>query len=233
MSLTALDRRGDLRTQGKLHGEELSQAVAAKLEEDIVLGRLHPRERLIEEDISERFSVKRHIARQALVELERLGLVERVRNRGAVVRLYSAEEVEEINAVRELLESHAATLIPLPLPEAEFAELEAIQCRHSGAVEAGDRRTVFRANIDFHTALFAHCGNRALIEVINSFAQKSHAYRSILVNNKEYLLWAAGAHKEMIAALREGNRPKLVDLCRAHLAPAKNRYIETYRSRFD
>ncbi|MCP3055496.1 GntR family transcriptional regulator, partial [Aurantimonas sp. LRZ36] len=65
--------------------------IAAALEEEIVFGRLHPRERLIEEELASRFEAKRHIVRQALVELERLGLVERVRNRGAVVRLYSAE----------------------------------------------------------------------------------------------------------------------------------------------
>lgn len=233
MGLTAPDMHGNVEKPGRLHGDDLSHAVAGKLEEDIVFGRLHPRERLIEEELSERFLVKRHVVRQALVELERLGLVERARNRGAVVRLYSAEEVEEINAVRELLESHAAALIPLPLPEADVAKLEVIQRGHSEAVEAGDRRIVFRANIEFHKALFAHCGNRALVEVIDSFAQKSHAYRSIFINDKDYLLWAASAHWAMIAALREGDRARLVDLCRAHLAPAKNRYIETYRSRFE
>ncbi|MEP0509473.1 MAG: GntR family transcriptional regulator, partial [Aurantimonas coralicida] len=195
-------------------------------------GRLHPRERLIEEDISSRFQAKRHVVRQALIELERLGLVNRVRNRGAVVRLYSEAEVEDINAVRELLESHAASLIELPMSDEAIAELEAIQDRHSAAIEAEDRRGVFRSNIEFHQALFAHCGNAALIEAINSFAQKSHAYRSIFVNDRGYLLWAANAHREMIAAIRSQNRAELIALCRAHLAPAKNHYIEMFRTRF-
>ncbi|PRD40608.1 GntR family transcriptional regulator [Phyllobacterium phragmitis] len=213
-------------------GEEASLEIASQLEEDIVFGRLHPRERLIEEEISSRFAAKRHVVRQALVELERLGLVDRVRNRGAVVRLYRAEEVEDINAVRELLESHAAFLIPLPMPETAIAELEAIQDRHSRAIQEEDRRGVFRSNIEFHQALFAHCGNAALIEAINSFAQKSHAYRSIFVNDKAYLQWAAGAHLAMIEAIRTQNRNELISLCRAHLAPAKNHYIEMFRSRF-
>jgi len=57
--------------------------VANALEEEIVLGWLQPRERLIEEDIASRFEVKRHVVREAIAELERMGLVERVQNKGA------------------------------------------------------------------------------------------------------------------------------------------------------
>jgi len=223
-------------TVGRIAGassEELAAEVAMRLEEEIVLGRLHPRERMIEEDLARRFDVKRHIVRQALAELEHLGLVERIRNRGSVVKLYEAREVEEINAVRELLEGHAASLIPLPLPASAIAELRSLQETHAEAVEAGDGRRVFRANIAFHQALFSHCGNSKLIETINLFNQKSHAYRSIFVNDRAYLRWAAAAHVEMIEAIEAGDRDLLVRLCREHLAPAKNYYIATRRSRFD
>ena len=213
-------------------GGDLVQGVAARLEEAIVFGRLHPRERLIEEELAQELGVKRHVVRQALADLEHLGLVERVRNRGAVVKLYEAQEVEDINAVRELLEGHAASLIALPLPDASLARLGSLQREHAGAVEASDRRRVFRANIAFHDALFAHCGNAALIEAIGTYAQKSHAYRSIFVGDRDYLRWAAGAHLEMVEAIARGDRARLVRLCREHLAPAKDRYIATWRSRF-
>lgn len=222
----------DDKPAAKKSGENLAQAVATSLEEDIVFGRLHPRERLVEEDLTERYQVKRHIIRQALVILERLGLVERIPNRGAVVRLYSVDEVEQINDVRELLESHAAELIPLPLLDADIELLESIQQRHAEAVETGDQRQVFRTNLAFHSTLFSLCGNQALVEAIKDFAQKSHAYRSIFVNDKAYLQWAANAHAAMVEALKKEDRPALIELCRNHLAPAKNRYIETYRSRF-
>lgn len=216
-----------------LSGDDLVQDITARLEESIVFGRLHPRERLIEEDLAQHFAIKRHVVRQALVELERLGLVARMRNRGAVVKLYEAKEVEDINALRELLEGQAAALIPLPLPAEALTRLRDLQQRHAAAIEACDRREVFRANIDFHHALFSQCGNAAMIEAIAIFGQKSHAYRSILVNDRDYLRWAAGAHLEMVEAIEAGDRDRLVRLCRAHLAPAKNHYIATWRSRFD
>lgn len=223
------DAGGDGR--GPRGGDALVDEVAARLEEDIVFGRFHPRERLVEEELTRQLGVKRHVVRRVLIEMERLGLVERIRNRGAVVRFYQAKEVEDINAVRELIESHAAALIPLPLKPEAVEELRRLQKEHADAAEAGDRRGVFRRNIKFHEALFAHCGNSALIEAIKSFAQKSHAYRSIFVNDAEYVRWAARAHLEMVRAIESADRETLVRLCREHLAPAKNHYIETWRSR--
>src|SRR5450830_632256 len=94
---------------------DLEQAVRI-LEEEIVLGFLHPRERLVEDDLLERFGLKRHVVRQVLVELERMGLVERKRNIGALVKAYTAKEVEDLYAVRELLECQCVRLIRFPVP---------------------------------------------------------------------------------------------------------------------
>ena len=52
--------------------------VVGQLEEDIVFGRRRPRERLVEEDLVSQFGAKKHVIRQALVDLERMGLVERI-----------------------------------------------------------------------------------------------------------------------------------------------------------
>src|SRR5450631_4064783 len=50
-------------------------AIVAQLEEDIVLGYVHLRERLVEDALMERFSAKRYAVREALAQLARLGLV--------------------------------------------------------------------------------------------------------------------------------------------------------------
>ena len=50
--------------------------IARSLEEDIVLGRRQPRERLIEQDLCDRFDTHRGDVRLALFELEKKGLVD-------------------------------------------------------------------------------------------------------------------------------------------------------------
>lgn len=215
------------------NAEEVVRSITQLLEEEIVFCQLQPRQRLVEDEIAERFGIKRYLARQAIIELERLGLVERIRNRGAMVRLYSPREVNDIHAVRELLEVKAAELIPFPLDANALAELEALQARHAEGIVERDKRKVFYANIAFHRELFRHCANEALIEAIEIFAQKSHAYRSIFTSELEALQWAADEHRAMVEACRAGDRERLVTLCRDHLTPAKNRYIATWQSRFD
>ena len=115
--------------------------VAASLEEDIALGHLAPRERLVEEELAVRFKVKRHVIRQALIELDSMGIVVRQPNRGAAVKDFSAAEVEQLYLVRTLLETCAGKLIPLPAPSALIKELQSIHERHCAAVARGDLTT--------------------------------------------------------------------------------------------
>src|SRR5690606_8661346 len=93
------------------------ETVAAMLEEDIVLGVIHPCQRLVEDELMARFSVKRHVVRDALAKLEQMGLVERRRNVGAMVRGFEPREVCELYELRTLLECEAMRRIPLPVSD--------------------------------------------------------------------------------------------------------------------
>ncbi|MBN9440470.1 GntR family transcriptional regulator [Bosea sp. (in: a-proteobacteria)] len=216
----------------KAQTAERVRGVAATLEEEIVLGWLMPRERLIEEELAERLDVKRHVVREALAELERVGLVERVPNRGAFVKLLDPVEVRQIYLVREALETLAAEQIPLSAPDGLLSQLEKIQGVHSAAVASGDARAAFRANMIFHEALFAACGNPHLVELIQTMAQKVHGARSITAASAEHLALARDEHLGMIEAIKAGDRLRLVALCRKHLGPSRDAYIAAAEARF-
>ncbi|MGW9329823.1 GntR family transcriptional regulator [Bosea sp. NPDC055594] len=215
----------------KAQTAERVRGVAATLEEEIVLGWLLPRERLIEEELAERLDVKRHVVREALAELERVGLVERVPNRGAFVKLLDPVEVRQIYLVREALETLAAEQIPLSAPDGLLSQLEKIQGVHSAAVASGDARAAFRANMIFHEALFAACGNPHLVELIQTMAQKVHGARSITAASAEHLALARDEHLGMIEAIKAGDRVRLVALCRKHLGPSRDAYIAAAEAR--
>ena len=208
-----------------------AHSVAAALEEEIVLGWLLPRERLVEEELAARLAVKRHVVREALAELERVGLIERVPNRGAVVKRLDPVDVRQIYSVREALETLAARQIALPAPPALVERLSAIQAEHGAAVDRGDARAAFRANMAFHETLFGACGNPHLVELIQSMAQKVHGARSITAASAHHLARARDEHLQMIAALRAGDREALGGLCRQHLAPSLDAYLETIKPR--
>ena len=216
-----------------MHGtvESLTHVVE-QLEEDIVFGRLRPRERLVEEELVERFGVKRHIVRQGLVELERIGVVVRLRGKGARVCEFTPEEVEQLYAVRELLEARAANLLPLPADKELIKELTAIHRAHGKAVDLGDLRTIYRSNIRFHQVFYAACGNPYLSEAINLFAMKANVIRFYVGRDPRMFAGSREQHAQMIEALRTGRRGELVELCVQHLRPSPKAYIEAYRTLF-
>ena len=206
--------------------------IAKCLEEDIVLGRRQPKERLIEQDLSDLFQTHRGDVRLALFELEKKGLVERIPNRGALVRGLTPLEVMEIYAVREELEVMAVHIIPFPVSRKDIERLEELQRQHTAAVAAGDLLTVFYSNLSFHQALFGLCGNACLIETIDWLAQKVYGIRSYANAFPESLERARRDHLDMIKALRGSRRDDLVALTRRHLKPSPEAYIEAYERRF-
>ncbi|MDO8877648.1 MAG: GntR family transcriptional regulator [Pseudolabrys sp.] len=206
--------------------------ITRKLEEDIVLGRRHPRERLVEQDLCVNFNTHRGDVRLALFELEKKGIVQRIPNRGAIVRDLTPREVTEIYGVREELEVMAVRILPFPVPAADIARLEALQHEHSKAVDAGDLLGVYYSNVHFHRALFGLCGNGCLIETIEYLAQKVSGIRSYAHANPAALNATRSDHVEMIEALRHSHRDDLITLTRRHLKPAAQAYISAYRLRF-
>lgn len=201
--------------------------VVSRLADDIVFRAYHPRERLVEDELMQRYDAKRHVVRQALAELERDGYVMRKPNSGAQVRALTAKDTRELYAVREILETSCARLIPLPVAPERLAPLEKIQREHGAAMKAKDVRAIFRANVAFHEAVFRLCDNDALVDAIVDFARRTHPVRLATLVTREYLEAAHKDHDDMLRALRKGDRAKLVALCAHHLKPALDAYLRT------
>ena len=104
---------------------------------------------------------------------------------------------------------------------------------HDAAVEAGDAKAVFRANFEFHEALFAACGNPYLAAAIDDFRRKTQVVWSYAIIRPEYFRNAQREHKAMLKAIRDGDRKKLIELCAQHLDISRNAYVETHRLRFE
>lgn len=211
--------------------QDALEAMVATLEEDIVFGRLHPRERLVEDDLMGRFAVKRHVVRDALAALDRLGLVERRKNVGAVVRSFSVQEVTELYEVRGMLETEGARRIDMQRVPAHLDTLIAIQQQHDTAVAAGDARTVFRVNVAFHRELFSLCSNLTLQKAIAEFARQTHPIRFASLVSPEYRERARLEHWRMIEALKAGDIDGLVALCASHLLPSRDAYLHEQQYR--
>ena len=202
------------------------QSVVRTLEVDIVLGRLFPRERLVEKQLASRFQTSRHVVRQALLELEIAGLIVRETNKGATVCEYSAEEVHQLYQMREIVERQAAMLIPLPVSDGQYEKLKRICDIHAAAIADSDMLEVVAANKEFHQVLYRLCGNPFLADVIDEMAKKSNLVRFTSSTDFERLKQARDDHYRILEALTGDDNETLADMCVKHLQPSRQMYLE-------
>jgi len=195
------------------------------LEADILFGKLKPRERLLEDEIIARYGGKRYMVRQALAELEKLGIVTRAPNRGAAVRDFSAREVEEICEIREVLQARAAARMPLPAAPDLIPTLTALQMQHDAAVRERDPNAIDRVNESFHRSFFEACGNRRLADAVAHYAYLSRAMRLYPLTDPVLLEQLRSEHWAMIRALEADDRDTLVRLVVEHIQHSKQLYL--------
>ncbi len=209
-----------------------AEALASTLEEDIVFGVYAPGSRLVEDRILERFSTSRYIVRSAFAELEARGLVLHVPNRGAQVVELTPDDVEELYAIREVLETSAARMTPLPAPAETLARLDAVRERHEAAMKQGDFRSVFRLNIEFHAIQYSTCPNRRLQEAIADYARKVHVIRAVKYGDSAHMAVVQKQHGDIVDALRGHDGDAYARCVRAHLPASSEAYRAAYAIKY-
>jgi DNA-binding GntR family transcriptional regulator len=137
--------------EGRL--DEETETLVDRLRRAITLGELLPNERLVELELSERYSVGRSAVRTALQELTKERLVEHVQNRGAKVRAFSREEAIEVLEVRQIVEALCAEKAAQAATSEDIARLKSIVDQMKVAVKLSDLSRYSELNEEFHSAI--------------------------------------------------------------------------------
>lgn len=198
--------------------------VAELIEADIIFGRYHPRERLVEDELVAATKAKRHVVRAALKELEARGLVVRKQNRGASVRELSSTEIDHIYEMRALLQAAAIDRLKLPVSVEFISELKTIHFEYVQAIGIADIKAVNKLNDKFHRKLFSACGNPNLADDIERYSGLVRVIRSHAIAVPTRLQKSRYEHEQMIEALERNDREKLRELCVGHLWGALDAY---------
>ena len=144
----------------------------AELRAAIVENRYPPGHRLVEQRIAAELGLSRTPVREALRLLEAEGLVVSERNRGAMVRLLSTTEVDDLYGLRIRLESYAVEVATERATEAELGELVDLADAF-GAIRASvdvasieGVRQLHEANRAFHDGILAAAQHRRLTAML-------------------------------------------------------------------
>src|SRR6201992_4081067 len=131
-------------------GEAARARAFAVLRQSILRGDRAPGPRLVEEDLAGTRGVTRQSLRAALLDLTAEGLVERIPNRGARVRVVTAEEAVAITECRMALEALCAAKAAERVSDDEAAQLRELGRDLESAVAEADPLKYSELNRELH-----------------------------------------------------------------------------------
>ncbi len=220
-------------TAPELMGSELSSAqrfpnslvgnIARDLADDIVAGRLRPGHDLNSVELARRFDTSRTPVREALLLLEKEGLVEIEMHRRPRVKRWSWSEICELYQVRATLAGLVAELIVKNAPEGDIDLLE-VQFRDQ--VEACEKRDVeayFRAMITVRDTEARLCGNSQLRQILEQLGLRVLQLRHYSVSTPEAMQEAAADYARILLAYHERDGELAVALSRSVVLRALER----------
>jgi DNA-binding GntR family transcriptional regulator len=192
----------------------LREQVVEQVKTAIIEGRLKPGDHMVEATLTKQLGVSRMPLREALILLEREGLVESFPNRGMFVRKFDLSDVSLIFSMRIALENFAADLIIKTLDESDFARLETLIEEQRRYIRNKDFKHVRATDMNFHRYLIEKSGHPLLVrnwsEIVAQIAALLYMRAEAMPNYNESL--AIADHKKILEAYKGKNVAKVKTL---------------------
>lgn len=209
---------------------ELWQSVLETLRMAIVRGNLPPGTRLVEAELSEKMNVSRGPVRDALMHLEREGLVESLPRRGVVVAGVSERSVREIYGLRTVLEAMAARLAAARATAEAVERLRACTREMRELLVHGQRHLIGGTDMEFHRQLVTMADHRRLLTAWEGLAGTLEALVSVANTVYTNMPRAVDAHDAIADALAAHDAAAAEQLVRRHIEDGEQLMLSTIRS---
>src|SRR5271169_3588469 len=197
-------------------GVSASKRVEAHLRKAIHAGKLRPRQRIIEEDLARELEVSRGPVREALLRLERDGLVVTTSRRGTFIRDIAAAEIGVIFRMRAKLEAlcvhymrENTSILPQDLLNLPLEKLKA-------AAAKNNEEQFFHADMELHRTIW-------------KAAEQPMLYRTLNSMMNPYIFIIARAYSSRIPlSVRRDNHEDYVRLVAKTPKPRVEKEVELY-----
>lgn len=162
----------------------LSTQIRAHLMQQILSGALRPGDRLVELRIAGELNTSQAPVREAVRELEVIGLVETQHNKGARVRVIRDEEMREIYDVRAQLEGYASEQAARAGRNLS-TKLEKQMTAMQEAADASDSIQFSEHNTRFHRIILEAADNATLVSMWERLNIRARTNVNVLRNSAD------------------------------------------------
>lgn len=196
--------------------------VVASFKEAILSGIIQPGEAIIESELAQQLGAGIPLVREALIELEHMGYVQRVPYKGTTVTRLERRDVEKIFRLRSELESLAIEWAKESVTSTDIEHLRRITEKMKEGAQALNLDQFYLNDLAFHRKLWEMSGNEYLVECLERIVVPLFAF--FLMKDRrarESYLISAAQHEKIVEALPRLSRVKLRGLMRESISDWK------------
>jgi DNA-binding GntR family transcriptional regulator len=198
--------------------QSLTSAVADKLRDQIIRGEIGEGTQLRQDAIATQYQVSRIPVREALRQLDAEGLIAIVPNRGAVVPALSPDDIEELFAIRALLEPEILKRSIPQLTKEDFAEADAILRKYVSELRREDHVSGWgRLNWQFHSTLYSRANQPRFMAIIRNVNNSGERYTRLQLYLTHGIKRANEEHHQILELCRRRDVDAACKLLRAHI----------------
>ncbi|NCP87246.1 MAG: GntR family transcriptional regulator [Anaerolineae bacterium CG_4_9_14_3_um_filter_57_17] len=215
--------------------KQLNEQVADKLRELIHDGKIKPGEWLRQEHLAQAVGVSPTPFREAIKALVAEGILEHLPYRGVRVIQFSAQDIEDIYAVRAYLESRAAGEAAQKISAQELTDLRALEAELNNHLAPEDIQHYRAINLRFHQSIYNASRRPYLVRSLNQLwaLSPSMLWANFASTAKRPLDSRTAAdpdeHHAILAALEAHDAPAAEKAMRQHIEAAGKHLLEAIR----
>lgn len=178
----------------------LRNKVFKYIKSNIISGTYQPGDTLLESKLAEDLGVSRTPIREAIRLLELEGLVEVTAKKGAVVLGISQKDVEDIYAIRQMVEGLAAKWAAERMTSAELRELQKTFELMEFYAQKQDLEEVADLDNKFHQLIYEASGSRILYLTLRNLHQYAQLARMKSLSVRNRLPQTIAEHRAILEA---------------------------------
>jgi DNA-binding GntR family transcriptional regulator len=213
----------------------LADEVTDRLRDAILNGQFKPGQMLREEQIASMLDLSRGPVREALVRLEREGLVQVRRHRGTIVAQLSRADVEEVYSLRLALERLAVQQAVRHATDEDFAAMEQVIMAFDVALaQEPSEHQIARLDLQFHDLIYRAARHQRLYDCWANL--RSQIYIFLLsrnIANPDFREITLKGHSAIVDLLRLRDEARAIQAIEEHVRAAYERIMVDYEQPAD
>ncbi|WP_341299320.1 GntR family transcriptional regulator [Lysinibacillus sp. FSL H8-0500] len=198
------------------------------IKERILEGIYQPSQKLIENDLSLEIGVSRNTVKKALLKLEQENLVVLEKNKGATIKSFSLDEINNFLKIREVLEGLIASDAAQNITEEDLQKLDKILMEMKNHLQNHDFDAYSQSNLDFHEVIYNASHNQQAVDMVKIIKQqlKRLQFKTILVPGRNEN--SLEEHRHILEALQNHDAEQAENYLKRHVENIRHTILNNY-----